>query len=278
NHIGETAFLCQIAEPNFGVVTNVGLDHLEGFGSLEGVAQANGELYEYVLLKEGKIFYNTQEESLKNISVQVPENQTITYPSKNDFFHVEHCETDLFLSYLSENQEIIHTKLIGKYNFANIATALCIGKYFGVESEKADFAVAQYQPSNNRSQLIEKGSNLIILDAYNANPSSMQKAIENFVAMPKEKKIVILGQMNELGTYSQQEHENLGRLLAKYHFDKILLYGEEMQAALEFSPQAYFFTDKFSLHNWLKEAQIKNALVLIKGSRGAKMESVLEFL
>ena len=278
NHIGETDFLCRIAEPNFGVVTNVGLDHLEGFGSLEGVAKANGELYEYLLKNDGKIFYNTQEESLKRINTQVPINQIITYPSKNDFFHVKHYPSGLFLNYIFDNQDLIKTKLIGKYNFANVATALCIGKYFGIESAKANAAIANYSPSNNRSQLIEKGSNFVILDAYNANPSSMQQAIESFATIPKEKKIVILGQMNEMGAYSQQEHENLGKLLAQYIFDKILLYGEEMQPALAFLPQAYFFTDKFSLHNWLKDATITETAILIKGSRGAQMETVLEFL
>ncbi len=278
NHIGETDFLCRIVEPNFGVVTNVGLDHLEGFGSLEGVAQANGELYEYLLAHDGKIFYNTQEESLKKIPTQILENQIFTYPSENDFFHVKHSPSDFFLSYISDNQQVIKTNLIGAYNFANIATALCIGKYFGVAPEKANRAIASYSPSNNRSQLIEKGTNIIILDAYNANPSSMQKAINNVVQMPKEKKVVILGQMNEMGAYSQQEHQNLGKLLSQHHFDKVILYGEEMQAALAFLPKAYFFTDKFSLHNWLSDNPISESIVLIKGSRGAKMESVLEFL
>lgn len=278
NHIGETRFLCKIAEPNFGVLTNVGLDHLEGFGSLEGVAQANGELYEYLLENDGKIFYNTQESSLKKISIQLPDYQVVTYPSKTDYFHVKHCPSELFLCYLSENQEEIKTKLIGKYNFANIATALCIGKYFGVENSKANAAIANYSPSNNRSQLIEKESNIIILDAYNANPSSMQEAIENFAAIPRSKKVVILGQMNELGAYSRQEHQNLGKILAQYNFDKIILYGEEMQAALPFLPKAYFFTDKFSLHNWLADSSITNSIILVKGSRGVKMESVLEFL
>ncbi|GAB4124829.1 MAG: UDP-N-acetylmuramoyl-tripeptide--D-alanyl-D-alanine ligase [Raineya sp.] len=278
NHIGETRFLCQIAEPNFGVLTNVGLDHLEGFGNLEGVAKANGELYEYLLENQGKIFYNTQEDSLKKIPVQIPDYQTITYPSKGDYFHVEHCPSDLFLCYLSENQEQIRTRLIGKYNFANIATALCIGKYFEVESNKANAAIANYSPSNNRSQLIEKESNTIILDAYNANPSSMQEAVKNFAAISQKKKAVILGQMNELGEYSQQEHQNLGKLLAQYDFDKVILFGEEMQAALPFVPKAYFFTDKFSLHNWLADSPIVNSIILIKGSRGVKMESVVEFL
>jgi UDP-N-acetylmuramoyl-tripeptide--D-alanyl-D-alanine ligase len=278
NHLKETAFLCQIAEPNFGVVTNVGLDHLEGFGSLEGVAKANGELYEYLLANNGKIFYNTQEKSLRTIPAQITENQTITYPSENDFFYVKHINNGLFLSYISENQDVIETKLIGEYNFANVATALCIGKYFGVEMQKANQAIATYQPSNNRSQLLQKGSNTIILDAYNANPSSMKEAIENFAKLPHKKKIVILGQMNELGTYSKQEHQNLGKLLAKYNFEKIILYGDEMQAALEFVPKAYFFTDKFSLHNWLKDNNFSDYFVLIKGSRGTKMESVLEFL
>lgn len=278
NHIGETAFLCKIAEPNFGLLTNIGADHLEGFGSLEGVAQANGELYEYLLQNNCKIFYNTQEESLKKIPIHIPKNQKITYPNIDDFFHIKLLSSDLFLSYLSENQEEIKTKLIGSYNFSNVATALCIGKYFGVESKQAHLAIANYFPSNNRSQLIEKGSNIIILDAYNANPSSMQKAIENLAALPNKKKIAILGQMNELGIYSKQEHQNLGKTLAQFSIDEVILYGEEMQAALEFLPKAYFFTDKFSLHNWLKNRHFSETFILIKGSRGAKMETVLDFL
>jgi UDP-N-acetylmuramoyl-tripeptide--D-alanyl-D-alanine ligase len=278
NHIGETADLCEIANPNYGVITNIGLDHLEGFGSLEGVAQANSELYYYLLKNNGKIFLNTNEEHLVRMASRFPKEQVFTYPNVDNYFSATLLPSDFYLKYETGKGEITETQLIGKYNFANITTALCIGKYFDVPARLANQAIAEYTPSNNRSQLIKKETNTIILDAYNANPSSMKEAIENLDGMSFNNKMVILGQMNEMGAYSQQEHENLGKLLASKNIQTVVLYGEEMQYALPHLPKAYYFTDKFSLHNWLQDTKPTAQLILIKGSRGAKMETVLEFL
>ncbi|KOY85549.1 UDP-N-acetylmuramoyl-tripeptide--D-alanyl-D-alanine ligase [bacterium 336/3] len=278
NHVGETADLCEIANPNYGLITNIGLDHLEGFGSLEGVAQANSELYYHLLKNNGKIFLNTNEEHLVRMANRFPKEQVFTYPNAPDYFSATLLPYDFYLKYENESKEVTETQLIGKYNFANIATALCIGKYFDVPAHVANEAITEYTPSNNRSQLLRKGSNTIILDAYNANPSSMKEAVENLDTTPSEKKIAILGQMNEMGAFSKQEHENLGKLLASKNIETIVLYGEEMQYALNFLPKAYYFTDKFSLHNWLQDTTLTNSLILIKGSRGAKMETVLDFL
>lgn len=276
NHEGEIAELCAIAEPNFGIITNIGLDHLEGFGSLEGVARANSELYFYLLKNKGIAFVNTQEEHLTRMAARLE--NVITYPQKNNFYHAELLPTDLFLKVKTEKDEIFDAKLIGHYNFANMATALCIGKYFEVPSALANEAVANYQPSNNRSQLIQKGSNTIILDAYNANPSSMQQALANFAQIKANKKVVILGDMYELGDYSEAEHEKLGQLLAQYAFDMVIFTGKEIAAALKYMPKAYFIPDKFSLHNWLADKQIQDAHFLIKGSRGMSLETVVNFL
>jgi UDP-N-acetylmuramoyl-tripeptide--D-alanyl-D-alanine ligase len=278
NHIGETADLCEIANPNYGIVTNIGLDHLEGFGSLEGVAQANSELYYHLLKNNGKIFLNTNEEHLVRMANRFPQERVMTYPNQGNYFSASLLPSEFYLKYQTENTEITDTQLIGKYNFANISTALCIGKYFDVPPASANKAISEYTPSNNRSQLIKKESNTIILDAYNANPSSMKEAIENLDIIPSENKMVILGQMNEMGAYSKQEHENLGKLLASKKIQTVVLYGEEMQYALAYLPKAYYFTDKFSLHNWLQDAKPTENLILIKGSRGAKMETVLDFL
>lgn len=281
NHIGETAFLCQIAQPTCGVITNIGLDHLEGFGSLEGVMQANGELYRYLQKNKGAIFLNTNEKELLTLAQKskFPKKRTFTYPNEQDYLHCKLVNSDFFVAYENEQGSFIQTQLVGKYNFANIATALCIGKYFGVPADKMDEAILSYKPRNNRSQILQQNTNIILLDAYNANPSSMKEAVENFAQIQtSQSKAVILGQMNELGSYSYAEHQKLGKLIAEKNFDLVVLYGDEMQPALEFLPKAYFFTDKFSLHNWLKDKNLQDWFLLIKGSRGTQMESVLEVL
>lgn len=279
NHIHETAFLCEIAQPNSGVVTNIGLDHLEGFGSFEGVMQANNELYIYLEKNQGKIFLNTHEIPLVNLLAGFPKEHLFTYPQKNDYFGVQLLESDFYIKYQSESGQIVQTELVGKYNFANIATALCVGKYFEVPETQANEAVSKYEASNNRSQVIKKDTNHIVLDAYNANPSSMKEAIESFASIGTEKqKIVVLGQMSEMGAFSPEEHQKLGQLLASKHFEAIVLYGQEMKHALPFLPKAFYFEDKFSLHNWLQSKQFQHSLFLIKGSRAPKMETVLDFL
>lgn len=281
NHIGETTFLCKIAQPTCGVITNIGLDHLEGFGSFEGVMQANGELYRYLQKNKGTIFLNTNEKELLALAKKskFPKKRIFTYPNEKDYLHCKLVNSDFFVAYENEQGSFIQTQLVGKYNFANIATALCIGKYFGVPADRMDEAILSYKPRNNRSQILQQNTNIIILDAYNANPSSMREAIENFAYIQSSQpKGVILGQMNELGEYSYSEHQNIGRLLAEKNFDLVILYGNEMRPALEFLPQAYFFTDKFSLHNWLKDKNLQDWLLLIKGSRSTQMESVLQVM
>ena len=173
----------------------------------------------------------------------------------------------------------IKTQIIGKYNFNNIATAACIGHYFGISAEKIGLALMKYVPSNNRSQIIQKnGNKTIILDAYNANPSSMKQAINNFSELNYPKKAVILGDMYELGVYTDIEHENLGKLVAEKHFDFVIFYGEMIKKALPSNPNAYYFSDKFSLHNWLQDKKFQNMAFLVKGSRGVKLETVTEFI
>jgi UDP-N-acetylmuramoyl-tripeptide--D-alanyl-D-alanine ligase len=276
NHEGETAELCQIAEPNFGLLTNIGLDHLEGFGSLEGVARANSELYYYLFQNRGKIFLNTTEEHLVKMTTRFSEK--VTYPQAGDYFSAKILGGDFFVRYQTEKGEIVDTQLFGSYNFNNIASALCVGKYFEVPSELANQAVAEYAPANNRSQIIQKGSSTILLDAYNANPSSMEQALLNFAKIKAEKKMVILGSMFELGEYSDSEHQKLGELVARLGFDTVVFFGNELQNALPANPKAYFFLDKFSLHNWLHDFKAQNYHILIKGSRGVSLETVLQFI
>ncbi|TAE68314.1 MAG: UDP-N-acetylmuramoyl-tripeptide--D-alanyl-D-alanine ligase [Bacteroidetes bacterium] len=276
NHEKEIELLCEIAMPNFGVITNIGLDHLEGFGSLEGVARANSELYYYLLKNKGKAFINTQEEHLSRMAQRLTDK--ITYPQKNDNFEVELLKSPFFVQCKTKEIDLIETQLFGTYNFNNIATALCIGNYFDVPAQEAANAVSEYTPTNNRSQIIKKNNNVIILDAYNANPSSMELALQNFASIENAKKCVILGDMFELGEASEQEHLKLGKILEESKFDTVILFGEMIQKALVCNPKAYYFTDKFSLHNWLLDKKITDTHILIKGSRGVSLETCVQFL
>jgi UDP-N-acetylmuramoyl-tripeptide--D-alanyl-D-alanine ligase len=271
NHEGEIAALCEIAAPTHGLITNIGMDHLEGFGSLEGVARANSELYYYLLQHEGIAFVNSRDEWLMRMASRLP--HRIEYPAG-----IALAEGNYFVSIRDNEGNVFQTRLFGEYNFDNIAAAHCIGLHFGVPGHEALQAIATYTPQNQRSQLIEQGQVRIILDAYNANPSSMEQAIQSFARLPQHPKMLILGDMLELGTYSQQAHEELGRLVASFQFDKVVLYGKEIQAALRHLPAAYYFPDKFSLHNWLSDQHWHGYHILIKGSRGMQLESVLPFI
>lgn len=276
NHEGEIAELCRITNPDYGIITNIGLDHLEGFGSVEGVARANGELFVHLKEKQGIAFVNTDEPDLVKLGSLA--GKIVTFPNPGDDFRLERLPSDFFIQYRTAKGEVIQTNLFGSYNFSNLAAALCIGDYFGVEEKLAAEAVGQYIPSNNRSQIIRVRSNIVLLDAYNANPSSMEQAIGNFAAIKAEKKMVILGDMYELGEYSEEEHRKLGERVAQAGFDTILFFGEAIREALKTNPKAYYFNDKFSLHNWLQDRKTENTIVLIKGSRGVSLETVIQFL
>jgi UDP-N-acetylmuramoyl-tripeptide--D-alanyl-D-alanine ligase len=275
NHQKEIEGYCKIVEPSHGIITNIGKAHLEGFGGLEGVKKGKGELYEYLFRTGGVAFINSNNEILKEISKFT---SPINYPRKGNYFACELLESTPLVIIETEDHKKVKTQLTGAYNFENIAAALCIGKYFNVPADAANSAVADYDPQNNRSQIIEKGDNTIILDAYNANPSSMKAAIENFAKIKAASKILVLGDMFELGDESQAEHTNLGKLIAQYHFDKILLCGEQMNYAKEACPPALYFSEKTNLIEWFKANQIKKSHLLIKGSRGMGLEKIVDVI
>jgi UDP-N-acetylmuramoyl-tripeptide--D-alanyl-D-alanine ligase len=276
NHIGEIAILCDICQPTHGLITNVGKDHLEGFGSFEGSLRANSELYHYLIQNNGIAFINSGDDILMNMSKRFSD--PILYPGKEDFSHSEFVSSNPFIEYRSESGELIETGLIGRYNFQNIATALCIGKYFSVPESKANAAVAAYHPKNNRSEWKKTENNAILLDAYNANPSSMEVALESFLKMDGENKAVLLGDMFELGEYSQEEHRNLGKELASSNLEKIILCGKEMKNAANEIPDVLYFPEKEELTQFLKQNPLKSHLILIKGSRGMALEDFLPYL
>lgn len=278
NHVGENEFLCKIAKPNFGVVTNNGKDHLEGFGSLEGVALSNSELYYYLLKKNGIAFVNMHDEWLMRMARQL-ENK-ITYAANFEGRNLEATHS-CFASNLQPNIEFflnelnIESKLSGDYNFDNIMVAVAMGLYFGLSAEQIKKGIENYVPSNNRSEVLKKGSNTIFLDAYNANPSSMEVSIKNFAAMPFSNKIVILGDMFELGKYAEEEHQNLVNLCLSLGLTNVYLCGEQFKN----TKNTYLtFSSTELCKQYLKENKIINANIFIKGSRGMKLETLLEVL
>ena len=282
NHQREIELLCSIAQPTHGLITNVGKAHLEGFGGLEGVRKGKGELYDYLAQNGQTVFINSRDttltamyrERLKTLRSESTFAKAVFYPGDA----VELISESPVVIYRTANGHEVTTHLPGRYNFENMLAALAVGEYFGVSPVDVNRAVADYNPTNNRSQVIVKGTNTILLDAYNANPSSMAAAIHQFAATPAHRKVVILGDMYELGNESEAEHAALGRLITDCRFDTVVLAGQDIKFALATLPAAYYFPDKFSLHNWLMDHPMTDTHVLVKGSRGMSLESVVPFL
>ncbi len=275
NHIGEIADLCKIANPNYGIITNIGKAHLEGFGSIEGVLRAKSELYQHIISKGETVFINSQDETLNNMSKRF--SKPIKYPIKGDFMECTFLGANPFVQFEVNNNKYT-SQLIGKYNFDNIAGALAIATYFNVPVKKSAEAITNYIPSNNRSQVIKSNSNTLILDAYNANPGSMKAAVENFAAMEADSKMVILGDMLELGSDSAKEHEALGRLVASKNFNGIFFCGTEIKKAAPKCIGSLYFKTKSELSNYLTTNPLTNTTVLIKASRGIGLETLVDIL
>lgn len=276
NHLGEIALLCEIANPTHGFITNIGKAHIGTFGGFENIIRGKSELYQHLITNNGTVFINTQNHILANMAKRFA--LPVFYPAKGDYYHSELLSSDPYVKFRAENGEQVQTHLFGAYNFENIAVALCIGKYFGVDAHQANQAVANYVPSNMRSQVMNKGSNTIILDAYNANPSSMQAAIENLSSMKASHKVLILGDMFELEGESEQEHRLLGALIKERYFSDVYLCGNLIKAAHEVIPFAKYFSRKEDLIENLKKEPIENATILVKASRGIGLESIVEYL
>lgn len=275
NHQKEIEMLCGICEPTFGFITNLGKAHLEGFGGETGVRKGKGELFDFLKTNRGTAFVNQTDDNIVSLAKE-KNMMLVVYYGADEFALEMTAESPTVEFQTPDSEQIYITHIGGKYNFDNMQTTFAIGHYFGISNHDAAEAIAEYNPDNNRSQVIEKGSNSFLMDAYNANPSSMAASVKNFGNLKTEKqKVVLLGDMFELGEYSQIEHEALGKLVAEQDFDIVVLYGENMQHALPHLPQAYYFTDKFSLHNWLIEKAFANTYFLVKGSRGVGLESVL---
>ncbi|MCS6969083.1 MAG: UDP-N-acetylmuramoyl-tripeptide--D-alanyl-D-alanine ligase [Cytophagales bacterium] len=276
NRIGDVQTLCQIAEPNFGLITNIGQAHLEGFGSVEGVIRAKTELYDYLSHYQGSAFVNLNNPLLADLSKRTP--NAIGYGTPESIAFATLVEATPFICYRDKEGNLWNTQLIGAYNFDNILAAIAIGTYFGVEQEKIHRAIIAYQPSNNRSQICRLGSNTIIMDAYNANPSSMRAAIESFSRLPAMNKIAILGDMLELGSYAYEKHCQIAQQALQVGFAKVIFCGNEFYKIHSQYPNGLFFQTKKELSDWLQKNPFHHAYILLKGSRGIGLETIADLL
>ncbi len=276
NHVGEISHLCTISQPSHGLITNIGKAHIGEFGGFENIIRAKSELYHFLIKNQGKVFINSGQEILLNMSKRFKE--PIFYPKSGDYYHCELLQASPFLEVKTESGQDVKTQLVGKYNFDNVATALCLAKYFNVREDDAIEAIVSYNPSNNRSQIVQQGSNIIILDAYNANPSSMEAAIENLMAMEGKNKMVILGDMMELGEDSKKEHKHIGEILVSSGIETVMLCGKWMKYAKDEIENAIHFFEKNDLIEYLKTQQYSDQLILIKGSRSMGLEATVDQL
>lgn len=274
NHLGEIKMLSEIARPDFGYITNFGKAHLEGFGSLEGVIQGKTELYKFLKEHNKKIFVNANDlqqlENSEGIS-------RITFGDSNVDYIIKLLDSSHYLL-VEYNGTEIQSNLVGTYNFANLSAAIAIGAYLNVAVKDIKLGIENYIPANNRSQLMKQGTNTILLDAYNANPTSMMAALENFKQSRGDNKILFLGDMFELGSEAETEHQNIVDFLVKNSFGKVYLTGANFYKTKTNAPHIRYFKDYKDLKEVIKMDLPTNANILIKGSRGMALERILDII
>ncbi len=274
NHQKEIEGYCMYAKPTHGVITNCGKAHLEGFGGEEGVRKGKGELYDFIRSHDGSIFLNADYAYLKSMSEGIQ--NIITYGTGEGFVQGNVLSNEPFLEVSIKDTGIlqsIKTKLVGDYNLSNVLCAVAIGKYFSVPDEKIKSALENYIPSNSRSQWKQKGTNAFILDAYNANPTSMKAAIENFGKLSAERKVLMLGGMMELGEESIREHASIIELVKKFPWYYVILVGGDFSSTHN---GITFFADAMEAKVWFQKKNFEHTHFLVKGSRSMQMEKILE--
>lgn len=278
NHQKEIEGYCLYTLPTHGVITNCGKAHLEGFGGEEGVRKGKGELYDFIRAQKGTVFAYWDYDYLQTMSAGIE--QVITYGTRHADYVGHLLQADPFIQIKIEKTpnavtnelNSIHTHLVGAYNLPNILLAVAIGLHFKVSPQQIKEAIENYTPTNSRSQLITQGTNQIILDAYNANPSSMKLAIENFASLQATKKILMLGSMMELGEVSLQEHQAIADLIAQYLWEAVVLVGSPFD---KINHSYLQFSTADEAAQWYKAQQFENTTFLIKGSRSMKMEIIV---
>ena len=276
SHPGDIKELVDIVHPNYGIITNVGRAHLEGFGSFEGVIRTKGELYDYIRRSKGKIFIKKENEYLQSIAKGI---EQITYGNGDDAFasgQVVSCDPFLVFNWKQQGKlHTVETHMIGSYNLDNVLAAVAVGRFFKIPAERISRAIAAYEPTNNRSQFKKTENNELIIDAYNANPSSMKVALDNFITMPVQPKAIILGDMRELGPTSDELHAEVVEQIKKGQFDKVFLCGEHFsKVGKEFSP----FATTEAMVEELRKQPLKGYHILIKGPHSMGLEKLADIL
>ena len=272
NHIGEIDFLSKIAEPNFGIITNIGTAHIEGFGSVEGIKKTKTELYRFIKSINGTIFVNNEDSILTKYLDGI---NTYSYGNIDSDCYAKLTSSTPSVK-LEWNNDIITANLYGAYNYQNILAAICIGKYFNVAPKDIKNAIEEYYPTNNRSQIIESNTNTIFLDAYNANPTSMNAAIDTFSENTSKNKIMILGDMLELGGISKEEHQKIADKTDELKINTLFI-GKEF-GSINNKYNFTYLENVDKVIDWLKHSGLVNHQILIKGSRGIRLEGAAEYL
>lgn len=276
NHEKEIEFLCNIAQPNYAIITNIGKAHLLGFGSLETIVRTKTELYDFIKMQHGTIFQDFDNEILRANNKQIENCVSYAFHSSDAEYKGEIVRNSIFAAFTFKHHESvteIQSQLFGEYNAKNMLAAATIAAYLGVSNEKIKHAIEHYVPTNNRSQLTKTASNTLVLDAYNANPTSMRAAIVEFGKVEHNSKVLILGEMFELGNEAEKEHEAIINLIHSLNFSTVFLVGNWHKET-----RYKHFATAQELKTYLSENPLQNSCILIKGSRGVKLETVVENL
>ena len=272
NHPKEIELLCSLAQPNFGIITNIGKAHIEGFGSFEGVVKTKNELYDYLRNNNGKVFLNNDNQLLKNLAKGL---NFVSYGKDNDAdYYATIISSNPYLS-INWNGKEINTRLVGEYNFENVMAAITAGCQFNIEQELIIKALENYSPTNNRSQFIKTEKNEVVMDAYNANPVSMYNSIKNFRNICDDNHLLILGDMKELGSESLNEHQEILNLIKQLEFRNVILVGSEFNK-INNEFQSFLNVDELISH--INQNEISGMKILVKGSHSIHLEKLINIL
>ncbi len=283
NHPGEIKALCDIVEPNLGIITNIGCAHIEGFGSQENIIQTKRALYDAVNRCQGTLFVNGEDNLLMGLTTEPSFSKTkiVTYGTQDCFTNGEIAQSVPYLVYTLKTRKghlYIRTKLIGEYNFPNAMAASALGLYFQIDPLSIQSAIENYKPSNMRSQLLKTEKNTVILDAYNANPSSMKVAIDNFGKIQEPHKIIIAGEMKELGDITTSAHRQILQQIKDTNITRAFVVGKVFEGLVHDFPNAMYFEDTDTLAHYLQTNPISSSFILVKGSRGNQLEKIIQYL
>ena len=274
--VGDIKQLCNISRPTIALITNISGAHLEGFKNIEGVIRGKSEIFDFILKNGGKVFINNKDKVLKNFTKRFSD--PIEVHGENSFCKIKLLESEPNIIFSDSNNNEYTAKLFGEYNFENIMMAISVSKFLGVKEEISANIVSQYHPQDNRSQKFSFSSNCIVLDAYNANPVSMINAIKSVLKFSNKNKVMILGDMNELGKLMESEHRNIGKFTASLNLDACYFIGNKMKFGYEENKSSFWFEKLSDLEAELSKKKFSNTDILVKGSRSLQLENIVEIL